>query len=51
MISNPQGFVASGMRSKFIPHMPLTTTNGTDIVATTDRPAVTLPSRFDTCDR
>ena len=31
-----------------MPHIPLTTTNGSDMVATTDNALVVLPSRFDT---
>ena len=41
----------SGIVEKFIPHMPLTTTNGSDVVATTDNALVVAPSRFDTCVR
>src|SRR6185436_4143348 len=40
---NACGWADSGMCSKFIPHMPLMTTKGMLIVATTDSPLVTVP--------
>ncbi len=51
MNQNPCGQLESGFLAKFIPHMPLTTTNGSDIVATTDSALVASHSLFETCVR
>ena len=49
MNQNPCGHSDSGILPKFMPHMPLTTTNGMLMVAMTDKPLVMEPSRFETC--
>src|SRR5438128_11705175 len=48
---NACAFCARGMCVTFMPHMPLTTTNGMLIVAMTDNPLVIWPSLLETCDR